>query len=225
MVNIQRINFDGDSNIGLHAEPSEEFCIMNPGLSEKCYEAVEDILEVEIVKTPIAGSRMPGIFCAANSQGVAVPRNVEEREKEALEDAGLNWKILEVNETALGNLIMVNDKACVVSQRLEEVKEEIEELFRVPVETGKIAGKDLLGSSSVVTNTGLFCHRETSEEEMDFLEEVFDLECGIGTVGFGVPFVGAGVVANSNGVLVNEDTTGPELGRVEEALIRSSEQP
>ncbi|MFP4116523.1 MAG: translation initiation factor IF-6 [Candidatus Aenigmatarchaeota archaeon] len=223
MTNIKRINFDGDSNIGLHAETSEDFCIMNPGLSERCYEAVEEVLGVEIIKTPVAGSTMPGIFCSANSKGVVLPRNVEEREKKAFEEAGIEWKVLKVNATALGNLIMVNDKACVVSERLSDVKGEIEELFQVPVKTGKIAGKDLLGSSSVVTNKGLLCHRDASEEEIEFLEEVFGLECGIGTVGFGVPFVGAGVVASSNGVLVSEDTTGPELGRVEQALIRSSE--
>ena len=223
MVNIKKTNFDGDSNLGLHIEPSEDFCIMDPGLSEGCYRVVEEVLDVEIIKTAIAGSSMPGIFCAGNSNGVALPRNVEEVEVERLKEAGIDVKVLDSKQTALGNLILVNDEACVVSERLEDAKDDLEELFEVPVVSGKIADTDLLGSSSVVTNSGLLCHRDTFEEEMEFLENTFDLECGRGTVNFGMPFVGACIAANSEGVLVGEDTTGPELGRVEQALIAQRE--
>lgn len=219
MVDIKKTNFDGDPNLGLHAEATDQFCIMDPGLSAKCYQKMEDVLEVDVVKTPMAGSSMPGIFCAANSRGVALPRNTEEREKKRLDQAGLKYKVVETKQTALGNLILVNDSACVISQRLEDAKDELEDLFGVPVSVGKIAGKDLVGSSSVVTNKGLLSHRDTTEDEMKLLEEKFGLECGRGTVNFGVPFVGACIVANSNGVLVSEDTTGPEIGRVEQALI------
>ncbi len=222
MSNIQRTKFDGDSNLGLHTVVTDEICIMNPGLSKKCYTRIKEVLGVDVLKTTLAGSSMPGIFCAANSNGVALPRNVEEDEKEILTEEGLDWKVIETKETALGNLIMVNDSMCIVSEKLMETKEELEDLFEVPVFSGEIAGKDLLGSSSVVTNKGILCHRDASEDEMEFIEDKFQIECGRGTVGFGVPFVGACIAANSKGVLVSEDTTGPELGRVEEALIRHS---
>ncbi len=222
MVNIRRIGFDGDSNLGLHAVTTDEFCIIDPGLSKKCYREAEDVLETEIVKTTVAGSSMLGIFCAANRNGVVLPRNAEEIEKDVLKKAGLNFKILDTKQTALGNLILVNNRACVISERLEDVKDDLEELFQVPVHVGKVAGKDLVGSSSVVTNRGLLSHRDTTEAEMEFLEDIFGLECGRGTVNFGVPFVGACIVANDSGVLVSEDTTGPELGRVEQALVLQS---
>ncbi len=218
MVNIQRTNFDGDPNLGLHTEPTEDLCIVDPGLSKKCYRRIRDVLGVEVLKTTVAGSSMPGIFCAANSNGVALPKNTEEEEKEFFDNHGIEWKILEAKHTALGNLIMVNDSACVVSQRLMDSKKDLENLFGVPVVSGSIAGRDLLGSSSVVTNRGLLTHRDTTESEMEYLEEIFDLECGIGTVGFGVPFVGACIVANTEGILISEDTTGPEMGRIQQAL-------
>ncbi len=223
MANIKKTSFDGDSNLGLHTEPVGDHCVMDPGLSENCYRRVEEVLDVEIVKTALAGSNMVGIFCAGNSNGVALPRNVEDIEIENIESAGLKCDVIETKHTALGNLILVNDHACVISERLEDVKDDLEKLFDVPVVSGRIAGKDLLGSSSVATNRGLLCHRDVTEEEMDFLEDLFELECGRGTVNFGIPFVGACVVANENGVLVSEGTTGPELGRVEEALILQSE--
>ncbi|MFP4115954.1 MAG: translation initiation factor IF-6 [Candidatus Aenigmatarchaeota archaeon] len=222
MTDIKRTNFDGDPNLGLHAETTDEFCIMDPGLSEGCYRPVEEVLEVGVVKTAVSGSSMPGIFCAANSKGIALPRNVEEVEKERLEELGLDYKVIKSRQTALGNLILVNDDVCFISERLEDVKEDLENLFGVPVYSGTVAGTDLMGSSSVVTNQGLLCHRDVTDGEMDLLEEKFGLECGRGTVNFGVPFVGACIIANSKGVLVSEGTTGPELGRIEQALILQS---
>jgi translation initiation factor 6 len=40
----------------------------------------------------------------------------------------------------------------------------------------------------------------------------------IGTVNYGAPLVGSGLVANGSGYVVGEDTTGPELGRIEDTL-------
>lgn len=219
MPSIRQTDFDGDSNLGLHAEITENFCIINPSLSEKCYERVEDTLDVEPIKTSLANSRMAGIFCAANSKGIALPKSIEINEKTVLRDREINHTIIESKLTALGNLILVNDDACLISPRLEEVKDELKECFEVPVKTAEIAGTDLLGTTAVVTDEGLLSHRDTSEEEMNQLEEVFGLECGRGTANFGKTFVGASLLANSKGVLTGSKTTGPELGRIEEALL------
>ena len=40
----------------------------------------------------------------------------------------------------------------------------------------------------------------------------------VGTVNRGTRLVGSGSVANSHGVLVGLDTTGPEMARIEESL-------
>lgn len=218
MPSIKKTDFDGDSNLGLHAETTEDFCIMDPSLSEKCYKRVEEALDLEPIKTPLANSRMVGIFCASNSKGVALPKNTEKNERAAFEDQEINYSVIESKHTALGNLILVNDDACVISARLEKVKDELEECFGVPVKTAEIAGTDLLGTAAVVTDEGLLSHRDTSKEEMNQLEEIFGLECGRGTANFGKPFLGASLLANSKGVLTGSKTTGPELGRIEEAL-------
>jgi len=40
----------------------------------------------------------------------------------------------------------------------------------------------------------------------------------VGTVNFGSPLVGSGILANSRGYVAGDETTGPELGRIEDAL-------
>jgi translation initiation factor 6 len=72
--------------------------------------------------------------------------------------------------------------------------------------------------AAITTNKGVLCHPKITPKERTLLESVFDVPVSIGTVCHGMPYVGVGVVANSNGALTGTYTTGIELGRIEEAL-------
>jgi len=56
------------------------------------------------------------------------------------------------------------------------------------------------------------------------VEELFKLPVDIGTVNFGSPLVGSGILANSKGYVVGLDTTGPEISRIEERIGLSIER-
>lgn len=223
MPPILKTDFNGDPNLGLHTTVTEDYCLIDPSLADSCYRKVKDTLNVEVIKTTAAGSRMVGIFCASNSNGVVVPKNIENNEIELIEDKGLKYRVINSKQTALGNLILVNDDICLIPKFLKNYSKGLEGCFGVPVEVAEIAGLDLLGTCGVVTNRGLLCHRDASEDEMTNLEGLFGLECGRGTVNFGMPLVGACVIANSKGALTGIDTTGPELGRIHEALLAQEE--
>ena len=75
-----------------------------------------------------------------------------------------------------------------------------------------------MGMAGVATNKGLLVHPRVSEQEMAVLEELFELPVDVGTVNLGSPLVGSGLLANSYGYLAGDETTGPELGRIEDAL-------
>ena len=64
----------------------------------------------------------------------------------------------------------------------------------------------------------MLCHPKSREPELEALEELLDVRADIGTVNYGAPLVGSGLVANEHGYAVGQDTTGPELGRIEDAL-------
>ena len=66
-------------------------------------------------------------------------------------------------------------------------------------------------------NGGL-CHPDIDENERKIMQEVLDVPVMEGTVNFGMPLVGAGVITSSKGAVCGRQSTGVELGRVEEAL-------
>jgi translation initiation factor 6 len=72
--------------------------------------------------------------------------------------------------------------------------------------------------AGVATNKGLLVHPRVTEEEIAVLEKHFGLPVDVGTVNLGSPLVGSGVLANSHGYFAGLDTTGPELGRIVDAL-------
>ena len=75
-----------------------------------------------------------------------------------------------------------------------------------------------VGMAAVVTNKGLLCHPKVTDSEKKMLEDVFDVEVMIGTVNHGFPLIGSGLVANTKGAIIGDQTTGIEMGRIEEAL-------
>jgi len=218
MSHIGKLNFNGDPNLGLFTIPTDEFCIVGNTVMAKDIKVLEEILKVRIIRSTVSGTELVGLFSTANSNGIVLPRNSEKKEISLFKKMGLNVLVSQTKQTALGNLILVNDNGCVIPKELKKIKKELEDCFGVEVEIGTVAGLSIPGSTAFATNRGVLAHINCKEEEMELLESVLGVEGDIGTVGFGSPFVGAGLVGNSNGFIISEETTGPELQRVDEAL-------
>jgi len=88
----------------------------------------------------------------------------------------------------------------------------------VKVYKGTIGGLKTVGMAAVATNKGILAHKNATQEELEFLEHIFELPVEIGSVNFGVPLIGAALLANTKGYAAGYETTGAELGRIEDAL-------
>jgi translation initiation factor 6 len=132
---------------------------------------------------------------------------------------GLNVATIPGQYTAVGNIVAANDNGAIASPFLSpEAIQVLEETLDVDVKTSHIVGSDIIGSLIKVTNKGFLMSKNALASEVNFAREVFGVEGDIGTVGRGIPLVGACILANSKGAIVDKDSTGPEMARVEEAL-------
>lgn len=120
--------------------------------------------------------------------------------------------------TAIGNLLLCNDKGVIIGKPLEKYKERIERCLGVDAVCMTIAGMNTVGSCGIATNDGCVLHRDVNEKEIEVVERALGVEVGLGTANFGSPFVGSCAIANSSAVAVGESTTGPEINRFMEAL-------
>jgi translation initiation factor 6 len=217
------MNFHGDVNIGLLARTSDKFCLVGNFVMDKSVKKMEEYLGVDVVKTTIANTDLIGIFCAMNSNGIILPNIANRRELDFFaklkKEFGVNVTILPSKFTAIGNLVAANDNGAIISNVFSKVsKKKIEDCLDVEADYSSVAKQIVVGSLSVVTNKGCLLHRDADENEMKKIEDILKVKADIGTANFGSPFVGSCVTANSNGAIVGEQTTGPEVVRLAETL-------
>ena len=216
---LKRIDIVGNPNIGVFIQATDDFVIVPYNLIDEKVKLVEEILEVPAVKSSISGSSLIGSLSVANSHGIVVSPHVLDREVKQFEELGLEVATIPGNYTAVGNIVAANDNGAIASPYLsEKAIEVIENTLDVNVESSSMVGSDIIGSLISVTNKGFLISGNAVESEVNFSREVFGVEGDIGTVGRGIPLVGACSIANSNGAIVAKDSTGPEMARVEEAL-------
>ncbi len=212
-MSILRTNFFGDPNIGMYGFATDKYCLL--GIREN--KKLKDALGVDVHVSSADHTDLASLFIAGNSAGIVVPDIFEENELEHLKDS-FDVLVLDTNYTALGNLILLNDKGVILSPLIKKHKEQIEKFFGLPCELTKIAGTIVVGSAGIATNKGCLLHPKVKDAELKIIEGVLQVKADIGTVSFGSPYVKSGIIANSKGVVVSDACSGPELGRISEAL-------
>jgi len=216
---MERLDFNDNPNIGVYCSANDSTIFIPPLLPKKIVKKIKNALEVTPVPLSIAKATIIGSLMVMNSKGVMITEFADSNTIAMIEQQQLKVeKIYEVINAA-GNDILVNDHAALVHPQLQQKTiKAIEQTMDVPVTTGTIAGLPTVGMAAVVTNKGCLCHPKVTEEEKHLLEDVFDCEVMIGTVNHGFPMIGSGLVANSKGAIIGDQTTGIEMGRIEEAL-------
>jgi len=221
---LNKLSILGNPNIGVYIFANDQIAIIPPGLTSTEKQLISDTLNVELIETKIAGTIINGIMVAGNNNVLIVPRNILDEEYDylvsSLKKYDVSVYILKSRHTALGNIILLNDKACLVPPDLENMYVDvIKDVSGVDVVLKKsLMGLNILGSLAVVTNNGGVVHPDISDEELRDLETIFGFALERATVNSGVPFIKTGLVANKYGALVGELTTGPEIMRIQKGL-------
>ena len=215
-MKIKKAEFEGSPNIGLFGLATDKYIVIPEGLNK------ENELSKKVINTKAARTDLIGVFLAGNSNALLLPKIIEDLELRRLKGQAkklnIKLKIIDSKYTALGNMILCNDKGCIASPKLKNHFEEIESALEVKVTEGKLLGVDIVGSVCIATNKGFLLNIDAEEEEFKFVKKQLKVEGDIGTVNFGSPFVKSGLIANSKGVIIGNQTTGPEIARITEAL-------
>jgi len=213
--------FFGSAEIGLFAVPTEDICLVPPRLKLRQKRLIQEVLGVKVIPTTLAGSILLSTMAAGNSNGLILSRMVldEEVEKIRRSAGDINIGVLESKYTAVGNLILANDKAALISSILPRKAEKlVQDVLGVEVVKGRIANRSYVGSLAIVTNEGGLVYAGVSEDEERWLSEIFKVTILPGTVNDGVKFVRSGIIANSKGAVIGSVTTGPEMMTISRAL-------
>jgi len=217
---LLRAAFAGSPYIGVFARATNDCLLIRPDIEEDLRDACGEELEVQVVPTTVGGSGTVGALAVGNSNGLLVSNRLRERERTQLTDAtDLPVTELPGRINAAGNVVLANDNGAYVHPDLPRKSvQAVEDGLGVPVQRGDIAGVRTVGTAGVATNRGVLCHPKSTDEQLDEIEAHLDVPADIGTINYGGPLVGSGLIANDTGYIVGNDTSGPELGRIDTAL-------
>ena len=208
---------------GVFCATNDNLTLVPPGIPEDDMEELSEALGTKLEIITLGGSRVLGTLIAMNNSGILVSKIVTDLELEKFskisKSHNIGFGVLPDRSNAIGNNFLVNDSGGFSNERLgKRAKDKAEDILKVNLVSQSINDMDTLGMIGCITNKGGLYHPDISSSEKEKMEEVFQIELMEGTVNFGLPLVGAGIVANSNGAVCGRQSTGVELGRMEEAL-------
>ncbi|MCQ4153120.1 MAG: translation initiation factor IF-6 [Archaeoglobales archaeon] len=215
---MKLLSVRGNPLIGLYAKVSENFAVI--GVSdEKLESSLRETLGVDVVSTTVAGSELVGAMVVLNSRGLVVSNGITTKELERLRSK-VDVKIVDTPMTCLGNNFCVNDRGGISHPDLDsDIIGEVSDFLGIEISRGTVGGIKTVGMAAVITNRGGIVHPNATEWELKKISKLMGVEALKGTANFGNDMVGSSILANSKGYLVGRDTTGLELGIIDEALF------
>lgn len=211
--------YDGNPNIAVFATASESLALTAADASPSFVKDLEEALGVDVVKLSVGGSLVVGSLVAMNSNGAVVSYLADDGELSRI-DGRTPCMRLDDQLNAAGNNILVNDFGAIVNPEFSEATaKRIGEALGVEAVRSAIGGINTVGSACRVTNKGCACNMEATDEDIALIKDVLKVEAQRTTVNHGIRYVGAGIVANSKGAVVGDQTTPIEMGKIEDALV------
>ena len=222
-VTVELAQFAGNINVGLYSVTTDKFSIVADSLPDKFKETIKRVLHTE-VHSFIIDPTIIGALIKANSKGLVlssiISQDVEKSLKNSFPD--LNITRFDFDYFALGNLILTTEKVSILSPLLpKETRNLVGETLDTEVITRKLNNSDLIGSLVVTNSIGAITSPlvENTEE----LENIMDLlslkKIDKSTVNRGANFPASGILCNSKGAILGQNTTGIESIAITNALF------
>lgn len=217
---LEKLRVFGNPNIGVYIFTNNNITLVPEGVGDDVKKVLKNVLGTDIIEARVADSTLLGVFIAGNDKVILLPKTTKEEELDKLRSSGVPAKIAQVTFTALGNVILTNNKFALLHPELSDKEVDLikNELGVSSARKGALARIPTVGSLGVVNDFSGVFHPDLSNAELEYLESLFGVKVGTATVNFGVGFVKVGLVANNNGAVVGELTTGPEIMRIMEIL-------
>ena len=216
-MHILKTNFHNNPNIGLYGFATDSYCILPTNIPKKLVEKVSSVLKVPVYQLKIFGTDLIGILVTGNKDILLVPDIIYEDELKQLKKTGLKFEIISTKFTALGNNIIIKDDLCLVNPELEDsTSNQLKKHFKL--KKLEVANMPTIGSCMILNKEGCLVHRDASEKDVNEISKTLSLKTDIGTVNTGSPYVRTGLIANSNGYIMGNDTTGVEMQRIDSTL-------
>lgn len=215
-----KANFHGNPNVGLYGYAHGEQCIIGERLGKQLRDDVGTTLRCTLHESTIAGTPMPGVFLAGNTRAVLAPSILFPHELAALKKAGLPVVTIETTHTCLGNNIVANEHGALVNPEFSDTEvAAIGDALGVPAKRIEIAGTTTPGACIVLHGEKGVIHRDAAQHELEMARATLKLtSLERASINLGSAYLRAGILNSDGGLIVGDQSGGPEIVHLEETL-------
>jgi translation initiation factor 6 len=220
-MNAAKYAINGSDCVGAFALATDKYVFVGRSATEGSKKFLASTLGVEAIGMSIGGMDFIGVLARANSNGMLVSNLVTDREMEAIRSMklGINIEVLGSTLNAVGNNMILNDRVAIVNPEYSRRDMAIiGDVLGVEVIGRSIGSFKTVGANDILTNKGLVINNHASDEEKERLDRETGFDSVRSTANMGSLGVGIAVVANSNGALIGDTTTGYEFSRIVDGL-------
>jgi len=213
---IKKANFKSYTTIGIFCSISEDIALLPLEASSKFEGIIKDVFGVEVIKTSLGETNLLGSLSKIYGKKAIVSNITTDTETQYLENLGL--KTLRLNAYhAIGNLVSVNKNAVLSSKIISDAdNKKISKFYSLDFDSFNIAGTDLVGSVLATTNEAFAVSSSVNEKDFEKIKNLFKVDGNVATVNYGDGCVSNGLLVNTKGLMVGENTTGYEIMRLDE---------
>lgn len=228
----EKVDYKGNWNIGAFGLATNSFAILARGFREEMINKARDALNVPVIVQNFLLDSLVGSMILANSNGVLLPeKEMREKEEENLKKALRKYDIdvsiskinLNKHYNALGNIGLCLKGIIIFPEKIVEQNTEliprIEETMEAEV-IGYNFSIKVPGSALVSSNKGILAHPEVEEDILGTISNRANVRVGKGSINFGSPWIGNGLILNSCGFLAGRKTTGYEMAQIWRILYK-----
>ncbi len=216
-----KYNIRGSDYVGVFAAVTDRYLFIGRGTPEKPRGIIAENLAIEPIEFTVSGTELIGLFARANKNGILISALIEDYELEHLnaQKLGINIGVLKSGLNAIGNNILANDKIALVNPEYSHAEmQQIKDVLGVEVIKAEIGGFKTIGANNILTNKGMVINNRAADVEKDHIDKLTGFNSVRTTANTGSLSVGLSAVANSNGLVAGDTTTGYELARIMDAL-------
>lgn len=215
---VSRALYGGSPYLGVYLRVGERCALLPRSIPSPLEREVRRLMEVPSTRTTVLGNEVVGSMVAMTSHGAVVGADLDADERGAIEKL-VPVTVVRSRQNAMGNIVLANDHGALVHPELSEASAHaISRALGVPVRRGTLAGLGTVGMCGVATNRGVVVHPRTTEREASVVADLLQVPVHRSTANFGVPIVGACLVANSRAMVAGRPTTPVEIVHLQEGL-------
>lgn len=225
-MSVEIVNLYGDPNIGLFMVATDSYVIVSDGITEKFRKLLARILKVDVI-TVSSDTKLLGALISANDNGLVASHIIQDTTLEEIKKQlpDLNIGKIRTGYFAMGNLMVTNNDKTLISPIVNTTERKmVGDILGTEITTLRLAESDLIGSLLKITKLGgvispIVENSPSGESEMEYIEDLLKVTIEPTTVNRGSQFPAGGIIANSQGVLIGNLTTGLETIAITKGLF------